>query len=832
MSNDLEVISPLAGTVVPLEKVPDPVFSEHMLGDGLAILPTNGQLFSPVDGTIANLNKALHAIVIRTDKAEILVHVGLETVALKGEGFRAFIHEGDKVQKGQKLLEFDLAILTKKAASPLVLVVVTSPTDAQVLDKISGEVQTGTPLYKTRFHDAEQAVRTDPARFTESSPIELLNPNGLHARPAAVLARLAEQYPHDIIVCRGTQTANAKSIVGLMGLSLAAHDTVVLRVYGPQVEADTMLIKLQQAFQSGLGEDTLAAQPEPTSDTPTPARPLPHQVKGLSACGGLASGPCYVLAVKTFSFEENAADPQEESAALEHALQTLAEQMEKQIATEKHAESRDILNAHLLLLRDPLLADTTRKTISQGKTAAFAFNTAIRQSIDILKKTKNRFLMERIADLKDVRREVLCQLTGQQHHLPEIDSGSIVVAEDLLPSDVAELPQHVAGVLLAHGSPTAHAGILLRNRNIPSIVQTGTEVLSIPPGTPLLLNADEAIVQIAPSKEEQQAFEKRRQQSDAENAQAFEDAQKPALTQDGISILVEGNVSNASESAKAKLSGADGLGLVRTEFLFQNRAIAPSEEEQLASYQAILDASRGTVTFRTMDAGGDKPVPFVNIPPEENPIVGIRGVRAFKQNETFFRTQLRALLRVKPLSRVRLMLPMISFVEELRDFKQVIQKEKQALGITDSVQVGIMIEVPAAALTSACLAQEADFFSIGTNDLTQYTLAIDRGHKQLSPLADPLHPGVLKLINYTTQGAQTVKKPVAVCGAVAGDPIAVPLLIGLGVTELAVGSGAVARIKALVRRLNAADCRRLAEEAMQLPGAAEVRARVEQFLKK
>lgn len=831
MSTCLEVLSPLEGTVVPLEQVPDPVFSEHMLGDGLAILPRNSEILAPVDGVVANLNKALHAIVLRTQDAEILVHVGLETVALNGEGFKAFVKEGDTVKVGQKLLEFDLEILQHKAASPLVLVVLTSPTDATVTEKTSGLVRTGQCLFQFEGQATKKPL-PDMTVFSESGPITLLNPNGLHARPAAVLANLAAQYPHDIVVFHGTKTANAKSIVGLMGLSLSAQDTLILRVYGPQEQADVMLIKLQEAFQNGLGEKNILSQPQEVQTEPTPKKPLPAHIKGLSACGGMVSGPAAVLTVKTLAFEENAADPQEECAALEHALHTLTEQMEAQIAAEKSNESRDILNAHLLLLRDPLLTDTTRQTILQGKTAAFAFNTAIRQSIDILKKTKNRFLMERIADLKDVRREVLCQLTGEHYRLPDIAPGSIVVADDLLPSDVSALPEHIAGVLLANGSPTAHAGILLRNRNIPAIVQAGTEILAVPNGTLLLLDADTATAWINPSSGQKQIFENQRKQSAAENEQASQTAQEAAITKDGIQILIEGNVSNAEESARAKKSGADGLGLVRTEFLFQNRAIAPTEDEQLAVYQSILDASRGTVTFRTMDAGGDKPVPFVNIPPEENPIVGIRGVRAFKNNESFFRTQLRALLRVRPFNRVRVMLPMVTFLDELKQFQQIVEQEKKSLGMNESVQLGIMIEVPAAALTSSQLAQEAAFFSIGTNDLTQYTLAIDRGHKQISSWADPLHPGVLKLIECTARGAQPYHKPVAVCGAVAADPAAVALLIGLGVTELAVGAGSVAKIKALVRKLNVQECQTLAQQALRLSSAQAVRNLVKDFLNK
>lgn len=267
------------------------------------------------------------------------------------------------------------------------------------------------------------------------------------------------------------------------------------------------------------------------------------------------------------------------------------------------------------------------------------------------------------------------------------------------------------------------------------------------------------------------------------------------------------------------------MGLVRTEFLFQGRAFMPTEEEQRSVYQAVLDAAAGRpVTFRTLDAGGDKPLPFVNIAPEENPIVGVRGVRAFAKNQAFFRTQLRALLSVRPLKNVRIMLPMISFADEVDFFKQLISEEAAALGVKDAVQTGIMVEVPSAALTAGQLAKRADFFSLGTNDLTQYALAIDRGHKELSTRADHLHPAVLKLIAFTCQGAQQYKKPVAVCGAMAGDMAAVPLLVGLGVTELAVGAGSVARTKNLIRHLNAAECCEGAQHALTLADAPEVRA--------
>ncbi len=816
MSAEITLISPLDGTIVPLEKVPDPVFSEHMLGNGMAILPTSQTVFSPLAGTITNINAASHALVIKQSNMEVLIHVGLESVSLKGEGFRLFVQKGDTVSAGQKLLSFDLNILAQKAASTLVLVVITSPSETTITPLADERIKTGLPFFSVKSN-SERATNLSSIEITESAPLVLHNPNGLHARPAAILAGIAAEHPYLVEIHRGRQCADAKSIVSLMGLGLTCNDSVTIRIFGPKPQAKALLVRLENAFREILGNPSTEA---PASDSFAEKPSL----LGICACGGLACGKAFLLKANAFSFEEEAANPATERKSLEEALRCLAAQMEQQLSEEKNAVTRDILNAHLLLLKDPLLTNTTRQMIDQGKTAAFAFNSAIRRSIDILKQTKNRFLMERIADLKDLRREVLCQLTGQQRRSLSVPPESIIIAEELLPSDVSALPANVAGVLLANGSPTSHAGILLRNRNIPSIVRAGKHILDIAPQTTLLLDADDGNIIISPTPQQQQEFEQRIRQTQEQRLKESAHAQEPATTKDGLRIYVEGNIAGPEEAARAYASGAEGVGLVRTEFLFQDRPFAPTEQEQLATYQAILDALPGQpVTFRLLDAGGDKPMPFVNIPPEENPIVGIRGVRALKQNEKFFRTQLRALLRLTPQNRVRIMLPMVSFVDEVLRFKQIFKQEAASLGLKQRAQLGIMVEVPATALLAEQFAPHVDFFSLGTNDLTQYALAIDRNHKQLSPLADALHPAVLQLIARTCAGAQAHRKPVSVCGALAGEPDAIPFLIGLGITHLAVSSGVVARTKARIRKSNYHHCHQLAMEALKQSSAAAVR---------
>lgn len=833
MTQPFTLVSPLDGSIVPLEQVPDPVFSEHMLGDGLAIDPESCELYAPCEGTVLTLNKANHALVLGYNGLEILLHVGLDTVKLNGEGFKAYVKTGDKVTPGQKLISFQMDVLRQKATSPLVLVVVTAPADITLTDKAAGPVKKGQPLFAIPAERlAPNAPAEDISSFESSAPFTVSNKNGLHARPAAVLAKLASLYPYAIQIVHGEQTANAKSIVAIMGLGITKGMTISLRASGPKNQARQILTQLENAFKEGLGEtlslSTVAVEPTVSKTAFT----SPVVVRGLCASGGLACGPAFVYKNSHLSFEENSANSQEEFRALELAMTTLSSQLETRISEEKNEISRTILNAHLLLLKDPLLADATRKTILQGKTAAFAFNTAIRRSVDILKKTNNQFLMERIADLKDVRREVLTLLTGQQKNRLAIPPGSILVAEDLLPSEVSTLPDTIAGVLLSNGSPTSHTGILLRNRAIPTLVHAGAVVQTLPPNTPILLEADAQQAILAPSQEQIKTFLARLQQEKELSAQANQAAHTPARTQDGLLVQVEGNVATAEETSRAAHAGADGFGLVRTEFLFHGFALSPSEEEQYKLYQAILYAAGNTpVTFRLLDTGGDKPLPFINITPEENPIVGIRGIRVLKNNESFFRAQLRALLRLKPLSQVRIMIPMVAFAQEITAIKQIVAEEAARLHQTEPVQLGIMVEVPSAALQSEQLAKNVDFFSIGTNDLTQYTLAIDRGHKELSVLADSLHPAVLRMIALTCQGAQAHQKPVAVCGAMAGDLDAVPLLIGLGITQLAVSTGSIARVKALVRRLTLRQCRQVVQEVLQLLDAASVREHVRRVFK-
>ncbi len=797
MSHVLDLFSPADGILRPLEQVPDPVFSERMLGDGLAVEPENGAVFSPAAGKVVNINKNFHALALAADGFEILLHVGVDTVSLKGKGFEMLVKEGDLVQQGQPLLRFDLQTLKKAVPCYWIICTVTAPEGVPVAKTPERAVKAGERVASAGTRDIPPQNNASPETAgMESQDVRIVNPNGIHARTAAVLARLAAQYDFPIYILKNGERSDAKSVVGIMSLALNHNDVIRLRAQTEDSSrANHALHKLTLALSEGLGETDTDAFP-PAQDRPETAETLdfsqPVKINALSAGTGIARGTAWRFTVGDIPFEENAADPQTEQQLLENTLLLLEEDFRRETAA-ANAAARDILQAHVSLLKDPFLLSRAREIIAGGKTASFAFNEAIRAGIDLIKKTKNRFLMERIADFKDLRKRVLLKLSGRRETAPAFPPGCIVFAEDLLPSDLALFDANVNGVVLAQCSPTAHAAVMLRNMGVPALVCAGAAALAVPAGSETFADASEGALYVNPAPQDRTRLLARLEEAARLHQEHQKTGNEPALTQDGKRVLVGGNVSNEKEARAACQNGADALGLVRTEFLFlQNAAEPPTEDEQLQTYQNIVNAMHGRpVTLRTLDAGGDKPLSFVRLPQEPNPVLGVRGVRAYADNKNLFLAQVRAMLRVKPAGAARIMIPMVGFVQEAEECRRLIEQEKRALGVNAKVEIGMMVEVPSAALTARQFAGAADFFSLGTNDLTQYTLAIDRGHPSLAARADHLHPAVLTLIDAACRAGRDTRRPVAVCGAMAGDSQAVPLLVGLGVEELADSAAAV-----------------------------------------
>lgn len=426
-------------------------------------------------------------------------------------------------------------------------------------------------------------------------------------------------------------------------------------------------------------------------------------------------------------------------------------------------------------------------------------------------------------------RRVLALLAGAgASQVPLVTQAeTILIAKELSPSDTAALDRtKVLGFCSTTGGATSHAAILARSLGIPAIFGMDEAVLALADGTPVLLDGDRGILRRDPNEEELAKAKQHRAEHAEQRERELGAAGKPAVTTDGHVIEVAANIRNAQEACDAVAAGADGVGLLRSEFLFDNRDSAPDEEEQYQAYAAVAEAlgPQRRMIIRTMDVGGDKPLSYLPMPREDNPFLGVRGIRLCLEQPDLFRTQLRAILRSAPGSNLHVMFPMIASLDELRTAKKYLAEEAAALGL--SAKVGIMVEVPSAALLAEALAPEVDFFSIGSNDLTQYTLAMDRGHPKLAKQADAVHPAVLRLMAMTAEAAHRHDKWVGLCGGLASDALAVPLLVGLGMDELSVSVPSIPAVKAAVGRVSLAECQSLAAEVLKMATAAEVRTRL------
>ena len=486
---------------------------------------------------------------------------------------------------------------------------------------------------------------------------------------------------------------------------------------------------------------------------------------------------------------------------------------------------REIMTAHLELLDDPDMVDAARSSIASGKSAGYAWRSSLRASAEKLKATGDARLAERVDDLLDLERQVLSALGGTQAPGFEIPAGGILLARDLTPSQLIDIDAgKLGGITLASGGPTSHVAILAGTLGIPMLVATGPALLEVAAGAQVILDADEGVLHASPNLQELAALQARLEQRREQRARDVTAAQADCHLASGEHIEVFANLTGTiADATLAVAEGAEGCGLLRTEFLFLERTTAPDEDEQRRCYQQVAQIlGARPLVIRTLDIGGDKPIPYLPLPPEDNPALGLRGVRTSLWRPDLLAVQLRALLAVRPAGQVRILLPMITDIDEVRTVRRMIDEVRGTPGAPQPL-LGAMVETPAAAMLAAELAREVDFLSIGTNDLAQYTLAMDRGHAELALRIDGLHPAVLRLIDATCKGAAIHRCPVAVCGGLASDPAAAPVLIGLGVSELSVVPTQIPQLKRLFRGLTLDDCRALATRALSLESAAQVR---------
>lgn len=810
--SDLTVYAPLAGWVTPLPQVPDPVFAEKMLGDGVAIDPVNDALCAPCDATVLTVNEAGHAVTLRsTDGYELICHIGIDTVSLGGKGLTPQVKAGAKVLAGQPLIRFDLDYLVQNAPAVVTPIIVADATRYAVELIAKGLVVVGDPLLRVVPLGVEAAeADTDGVMLIEETVVALSH--GLHARPAARLVEAVRKHDARVTLYHGDRHASALSAVGLLGLGLGHGTTVRIEASGAQAAA--ALAEVIAFLNDATPEETPV-------DVPEPVRGEGPGLGGVPAAPGLAVGPIHRLNRAAIPVETRAGTEEEERTRLNEALDTVREGLARAAAA--GGARGGVMAAHGAMLADPTLTDAALAVIGRGMSAGVAWQEAITEQVAVLLSSGDRRIAERADDLRDLERHVLAALAGLPVEGPSVPQGAILVAEDLLPSQVAALDAAVvAGIALVKGGPTSHAAILAAGMGLPMAVAFGEPLAALEDGRVIVLDADRGLIDPEPDAEAQDQVRDTIARRKAE-MQAARVAQGPCRMADGTRIEMFANLGSVADAEAAVAEGAEGCGLLRTEFLFLERATAPTRDEQARDYQAIADAlGDRPMIVRLLDVGGDKPAPYMDLPVEENPALGLRGIRVSLADPQLLEDQVGAILAVR--QPCRIMAPMIASLSELEAVRAVVERQG------GKAEVGVMIETPAAAISADILARKADFFSIGTNDLTQYTLAMDRGNAAVAAGVDGLHPAVLRLIGTTCDGAAKHDTPVGVCGSLAADRLAVPILLGLGVTELSVPPARVAAIKALVGKLDMVKCRAAAIAALALPSAAAVRAHITNML--
>jgi len=569
---------------------------------------------------------------------------------------------------------------------------------------------------------------------------------------------------------------------------------------------------------------------------------------GIPVSPGVSRGKVFVLESQSQTVPQRELTEAEVAPELQRMEQALTrtrhevQEVQRKVSESMGAKDADIFDAHLLMLEDPVLMEEVRRLIETGRTNA---EHAIRQAVDryanALEASGDDYLRERSADLRDVAERLLGQLMGRSgiEALLQLQEKSVIIAHDLTPSITARLDKSlVLGFGIEVGSKTSHTAILARSLGLPAVAGLHEIVPHLRAGDYVLLDGFNGVVILNPT--DQTLFEYGqivRRQVDLES-QLNDLRDKPAVTLDGLRITLSANIESPEDIENVRRCGAEGVGLFRTEFLFLNRDTLPSEDEQFAAYHRVAEALKpAPVVIRTLDLGGDKFLSPLAVPHEMNPFLGWRAIRFCLHEKDIFRAQLRAILRASVAGNVKMMYPMICGLEELVQANQLLDECRAALrgeGVPfdEKMEVGMMIEVPSAAVVADLLARRVAFFSVGTNDLVQYSLAVDRLNERIAHLYEPTHPSIVRLINLTVTAARQPNIWVGVCGEMAGDPALVPLLLGLGVDELSVAAPSVPRIKHLIRSLKVSDARELAAFALQSDSAAAILDRCQQLARR
>lgn len=659
-------------------------------------------------------------------------------------------------------------------------------------------------------------------RFDKRAELVFPGCVGFHARPASLFVDLSNKFDCEVQLEFDGKSANGKSVASILKLGITGKSTFIVSTKGS--DEDKALEALTKLVNSGMGEE-LEEEIETTISKRAYQGLL---IEGIPAAPGMAIGPVVVLNEDSIEINKEGSSAHEERKKLREALDKAALDLNKWLQSkhEKVDKNRmDIFIAHLALIKDPELQNKALNSIVDGVSAEYTWWQIITSEMKSLSLLNDLRLSQRANDIKDIGKRVLKYLDENAVKSSEMNlkEPSILVSLDMTPSETSKLDKEkVLALVTAKGGSTSHTAILARSMGIPSIAGAGEDVLNIS-SRKAIADGDSGILVIEPSDSDLELAQKIQNEEQIKKDKEFEARFYPAVTTDGHRMEIVANIANAKAALEAVNNGAEGVGLLRTEFLFLERHSAPNETEQFQAYKKMVQHLNGLpLIVRTLDIGGDKEVSYLNLPKEDNPFLGIRGIRLCLEYKELFKEQLRAIYQASKYGPIKIMFPMIGLLEEFREASKIAEEVRLEVGAL-KIDIGMMIEVPSAVLMAEHFIKEADFFSIGTNDLTQYVLSMDRGHQGLARKADALHPAILKMIKMTCDAAKKEGKWVGVCGNLAANPLAAKILTGLGVRELSVTSTSVANIKSIIRATSFSECEDLASKALTKLTSDEVR---------
>ncbi len=669
----------------------------------------------------------------------------------------------------------------------------------------------------------------------QSISLTVHNKLGLHARPAARFVRTANQFDAEITVRKGEQAANAKSINQVATLGVRQGETVEITAVGP--DAAQALAALQALADDNFGdvdEAVLSLPKDQEVEIGDRGLEIEGVLAGIAGSPGIAIGPAVhyrptLPEVTEREVEDAAGEWVRLQTAVAAAIQEI-EQIRETAGRQMGQSEADIFEAHQLILQDPTLLEDAHQRILARKTNAEAVWQAAYEAVAArYAAIEDEYMRARAADVRDVGQRVLRHLLGAAHPTFTLAQPAILLAEDLTPSDTAQLdPALVLGIATERGGATSHTAILARGLGIPAVVGVGPALAAMADDQMIALDGRTGQLWPHPDKKTLARLKKEQTKWQKERQEAQRLSREDAVTADGRRVEIAANIGSPQEAAVALQYGAEGVGLFRTEFLFMERDSAPTEEEQLAAYQKAAEVlGERPLIIRTLDVGGDKPLPYLDLGREDNPFLGWRGIRFCLEMPDIFLPQLRAILRAGVGHNVKLMFPMIGTLGELRAAKEMVAQAQAELRqakipFAEQMDVGLMIEVPSAVAIADQLAQEADFFSIGTNDLTQYLMAADRGNRKVADLVNALNPAVLRMVRQTAVAAHEAGIWVGMCGELAGNALAAPLLLGLGLDELSMAAPSIPAVKTAVRQTTLAQVEELAKVAVGLASGMAV----------